>query len=123
MFSEEMDLFYHGFCNRTIWPLFHYLPSYTHYDESLWESYKRVNLLFRDAVMDILRPGDEIWIQDYQLLLLPKLLREKAPENPIGFFLHIPFPSFEIFRLLPIRLAEGDPRGHAGGRSDRFPYL
>jgi trehalose 6-phosphate synthase/phosphatase len=101
MFSEEMDLFYHGFCNRTIWPLFHYLPSYTHYDESLWESYQRVNLLFRDAVLDILRPGDEIWIQDYQLLLLPKLLREKAPENPIGFFLHIPFPSFEIFRLLP----------------------
>lgn len=101
MFSEEMDLFYHGFCNRTIWPLFHYLPSYTHYDENLWESYKRVNLLFRDAIMDILKPGDEIWIQDYQLLLLPRLLREKAPENPIGFFLHIPFPSFEIFRLLP----------------------
>jgi trehalose 6-phosphate synthase/phosphatase len=101
MFSEEMDLFYHGFCNRTIWPLFHYLPSYTHYEENLWESYKRVNLLFRDTIMDILKPGDEIWIQDYQLLLLPKLLREKAPGNPIGFFLHIPFPSFEIFRLLP----------------------
>jgi trehalose 6-phosphate synthase/phosphatase len=101
MFSEEMDLFYHGFCNRTIWPLFHYLPSYTHYDENLWEAYKRVNILFRDAIMDIIRPGDTVWIQDYQLLLLPKLLRDSTPETPIGFFLHIPFPSFEIFRLLP----------------------
>jgi trehalose 6-phosphate synthase/phosphatase len=101
MFSEEMDLYYHGFCNRTIWPLFHYLPSYTHYDENLWEAYKRVNILFRDAILGIIRPGDTVWIQDYQLLLLPKLLRERAPGNPIGFFLHIPFPSFEIFRLLP----------------------
>jgi trehalose 6-phosphate synthase/phosphatase len=101
MFSEEMDLYYHGFCNRTLWPLFHYQPSYAHYDENLWEAYKRVNLLFRDAILGIIRPGDTVWIQDYQLLLLPSLLRERAPGNPIGFFLHIPFPSFEIFRLLP----------------------
>jgi trehalose 6-phosphate synthase/phosphatase len=101
MFSEEMDLFYHGFCNSTLWPLFHYLPSYARYDENQWEAYKRVNLLFRDAVLDTVRPGDKVWIQDYQLLLLPGLLRQASPNLPIGFFLHIPFPSFEIFRLLP----------------------
>jgi trehalose 6-phosphate synthase/phosphatase len=101
MFSEEMDLHYHGFCNRTIWPLFHYLPSYTQYDEGFWESYKRVNVQFRDSVLDILKPGDTVWVQDYQLLLLPKLLRDGMPGCSIGFFLHIPFPSFELFRLLP----------------------
>jgi len=101
LYSEDMDQFYHGFCNRTIWPLFHYLPSYTHYDEGQWEMYKKVNAHFRTAMMDILRPGDTVWVQDYQLLLLPKMLRDSMPGLSIGFFLHIPFPSFEIFRLLP----------------------
>ncbi len=101
LFSEEMDQFYHGFCNRTLWPLFHYLPSYTQYDEGQWEAYKRVNNHFRTALMDILRPDDTVWIHDYQLLLLPGLLRETMPGLSIGFFLHIPFPSFELFRLLP----------------------
>jgi trehalose 6-phosphate synthase/phosphatase len=101
MFSEESDLFYHGFCNRTIWPLFHYLPSLVHYEENFWDAYKRMNQLFRDSILDILKPGDTVWVQDYQLLLLPKLLREASPATSIGFFLHIPFPSFELFRLLP----------------------
>ena len=101
MLSEESDQFYHGFCNRTLWPLFHYLPSYTQYDEGQWDAYKRVNTHFRNVLMDILRPDDTVWVQDYQLLLLPKLLRESYPSLSIGFFLHIPFPSFELFRLLP----------------------
>jgi trehalose 6-phosphate synthase/phosphatase len=101
LFSEETDQFYHGFCNRTLWPLFHYLPSYTRYDEGQWEAYKRVNRHFRTALLDIIRPGDTVWIHDYQLLLLPGLLRESMPGLSIGFFLHIPFPSFELFRLLP----------------------
>ena len=99
--EAEMDPFYYGFCNRTLWPLFHYLTSYAHYDEENWETYRRVNSLFADAVLEILRPGDRIWVHDYQLMLLPRMLRDRAPGHSIGFFLHIPFPSFEVFRLLP----------------------
>lgn len=99
--EETMNTFYHGFCNGTIWPLFHYFPSYVTYDEEGWLRYREVNERFRDAVLEILRPGDVVWIQDYHLMLLPALLREHAPDTRIGFFLHIPFPSFEVFRLLP----------------------
>ncbi len=99
--EDAMEDFYHGFCNKIIWPLFHYLPSYAIYDEAYWTQYQRVNETFCAAVMDIIRPGDVVWIHDYHLMLLPLLLRRKMPDVPIGFFLHIPFPSFEIFRLLP----------------------
>ncbi len=101
--ETDMEHFYWGFCNKTIWPLFHYFPSYTVYDEEFWRTYQRVNERFRDALLDFLQPGDVVWVQDYHLMLLPRLLREKAPQSLIGFFLHIPFPSFEIFRLLPLR--------------------
>ncbi|MFB3766446.1 MAG: bifunctional alpha,alpha-trehalose-phosphate synthase (UDP-forming)/trehalose-phosphatase [Methanotrichaceae archaeon] len=101
--EKAMEKFYHGFCNRTIWPLFHYLPSYVVYDEDYWKNYKLVNEKFCDEILRILQPGDVVWIHDYHLMLLPKLLRDKAPETAIGFFLHIPFPFFEIFRLLPKR--------------------
>jgi trehalose 6-phosphate synthase/phosphatase len=105
IFLSKMDVkqFYYGFCNRTIWPLFHYFPNYTIYDKSMWQAYKKVNKLFCETVAQIANPEDTIWIHDYQLLLLPSLLREKLPDTKIGFFLHIPFPSFEIFRLLPWR--------------------
>jgi trehalose 6-phosphate synthase/phosphatase len=96
-----MDEFYYGFSNKTIWPLFHYFPVYTHYAGSQWENYIKVNRLFADAVLEIARPGDTIWIHDYHLMLMPRMVREKAPGIPTGFFLHIPFPSYEIFRLLP----------------------
>ncbi len=96
-----MDKFYHGFCNKTIWPLFHYFPSYTTFDEESWQYYRDVNRSFCEAIMEIIEPDDIVWIHDYHLMLLPHLLKKKAPDNPIGFFLHIPFPSFEIFRLLP----------------------
>jgi trehalose 6-phosphate synthase/phosphatase len=114
LFSEETDQFYHGFCNRTLWPLFHYLPSYTQYDEGHWEAYKRVNQHFRTALLDILRPDDTVWVHDYQLLLLPGLLRESMPGLSIGFFLHIPFPSFELFRLLPSEWRKELLRGMLG---------
>lgn len=101
--EAAMDKFYYGFCNRTIWPLFHYFTSNVVYGEENWDYYKKVNEIFCDAVLQILRPDDVVWIHDYHLMLLPKLIRERAPTVPIGFFLHIPFPSFEVFRLLPSR--------------------
>lgn len=101
--AGDMDAFYHGFCNGTLWPLFHYFPSYATYDEQAWETYRRVNQRFCDELAALVRPGDEIWVQDYQLLLLPGLLRKLLPDASIGFFLHVPFPSFEVFRQLPTR--------------------
>lgn len=95
--------FYEGFCNKTLWPLFHYFPSFARYDESCWEEYKSVNRSYADALGEVLRPDDVLWVHDYQLMLLPQLVRERFPAMPIGFFLHIPFPSFEVFRLLPGR--------------------
>src|SRR5687768_16664192 len=92
--------YYNGFCNATIWPLFHYFPSYVVYDQDSFEAYEKANQLFAEHLLKIIRPGDTVWIHDYQLFLLPGLIREKIPDVKIGFFLHIPFPSFEIFRLL-----------------------
>ncbi|OGQ78877.1 MAG: bifunctional alpha,alpha-trehalose-phosphate synthase (UDP-forming)/trehalose-phosphatase [Deltaproteobacteria bacterium RIFCSPLOWO2_12_FULL_60_19] len=99
--AEEMDQFYLGFCNATIWPLFHYFPSYTVYQPRFWDQYKRVNEVFCESLMNVVRPDDLVWIHDYHLMLLPRMLKKKAPDLPVGFFLHIPFPSFEVFRLLP----------------------
>ncbi|MCP8311354.1 MAG: bifunctional alpha,alpha-trehalose-phosphate synthase (UDP-forming)/trehalose-phosphatase [Candidatus Methylarchaceae archaeon HK01B] len=100
---HDIENYYHSFCNKTIWPLFHYFPQFTMYNESWWDSYKKVNKAFYNAIVKVAEPDDIIWINDYHLMLLPKLIREKLPEATIGFFLHIPFPSFEIFRLLPWR--------------------
>jgi trehalose 6-phosphate synthase/phosphatase len=101
--AADMDRFYHGFCNGTLWPLFHYFPSYATYEEQDWETYQRVNERFCEELVALVEPGDEIWVHDYQLLLLPGLLRKRLPNASIGFFLHIPFPSFEVFRQLPTR--------------------
>jgi trehalose 6-phosphate synthase/phosphatase len=94
------DRFYNGFCNATIWPLFHYFPSFVEFDEQNFQRYVEVNQQFADKLVGMLEPGDVLWIHDYQLFLLPGMIRSKAPEVTIGFFLHIPFPNFEIFRLL-----------------------
>jgi len=105
VFLSEHDIedYYHGFCNRTIWPLFHYFPLYAVYSKDLWQAYERVNQAFANAVVEVAEDGDIIWVHDYHLMLLPELIRERLPKAAIGFFLHIPFPSFEIFRLLPWR--------------------
>ena len=112
--EEAMEKFYLGFCNKIIWPLFHYFPSYTVYDQDYWFQYRDVNKIFRDAVLEVIQPGDVIWVHDYHLMLLPGLLREKLPQTPIGFFLHIPFPSYELYRLLPAAWGQEILRGLLG---------
>lgn len=93
--------YYNGFSNSILWPLFHYFPSLVESKKEYFEAYKKINTLFAEKIFSIVRPDDVIWVQDYQLMLLPHLLRERMPEASIGFFLHIPFPSYEILRLLP----------------------
>ncbi len=101
--EEEITLYYEGFSNETLWPTFHYFNQYALYKKSYWKSYEIVNQKFCDALIEVVQPGDTIWIHDYQLMLLPQLLRKKVENVSIGFFLHIPFPSYEVFRLLPWR--------------------
>jgi trehalose 6-phosphate synthase/phosphatase len=99
----EFEKYYNDICNRAIWPLFHYFSHYAEYDPSAWKSYIKVNKKFCDAVCAVADAGDVIWVHDYQLMLLPRMIREKLPDATIGFFLHIPFPQYEVFRLLPWR--------------------
>lgn len=101
--KKEIDLYYDGFSNRTIWPLFHYFAQYIDYDPELWEAFVSVNQKFADKALETLEEGDTIWIHDYQLLLVPEMIKSKKPGVTVGFFLHIPFPSFEVFRILPWR--------------------
>ena len=103
--SEEIEDFYEGFSNETLWPNFHYFNQYTVYKEELWLAYQRVNQKFAEILSEELEDDDTVWIHDYQLLLLPQLIRAISPNATIGFFLHIPFPSYESFRLLPWRRA------------------
>ncbi|KPK64793.1 trehalose-6-phosphate synthase [candidate division WOR_3 bacterium SM23_42] len=99
----DLENYYYGFCNRTIWPLFHYFTQYSLYNRRNWDSYVKVNQIFCNEILKIAEPDDKIWIHDYHLMLLPQLLREKLTAASIGFFLHIPFPSSEVFRILPPR--------------------
>jgi len=100
---EEYNRYYEGFSNKTIWPLFHYFTEYAEYEREYWDAYKRVNSKFAEIIIQNSDADSVIWVHDYHLMLLPGLLREANPDSRIGFFLHIPFPSFEIFRLLPWR--------------------
>jgi trehalose 6-phosphate synthase/phosphatase len=100
---EDVERYYEGFSNGVVWPLFHYLADRVPVDAIGWEAYRKVNERFADAVADVYEPGDAIWVHDYQLMLLPALLRERLADAQIGFFLHIPFPSSEVFRILPWR--------------------
>ncbi|WP_438020408.1 bifunctional alpha,alpha-trehalose-phosphate synthase (UDP-forming)/trehalose-phosphatase [Sorangium sp. So ce315] len=102
--ATEQHRFYDGFSNGVLWPLFHYLLDKVNVDAELdWEAYQRVNERFADAVAERYTPGDVIWVHDYQLMLLPALLRRRLPGARIGFFLHVPFPSADVFRILPWR--------------------
>jgi trehalose 6-phosphate synthase/phosphatase len=112
--EDEMENFYHGFCNKIIWPLFHYFPSYAIYEGEYWNHYRKVNEVFCEALMEVVKPGDTVWIHDYHLMLLPRMIRDKLPDAQVGFFLHIPFPSFEVFRLLPAEWRRGILRGLLG---------
>ncbi len=102
---EQIENYYEGYSNDVLWPLCHYFLSWMHDEYRYWKAYKEVNSLFCDAVMEIIEPDDIVWIHDYHLMLLPQLIREKMPEISIGYFLHIPFPSYELFRILPERAA------------------
>lgn len=101
--EEEIKRYYEGFSNEVLWPIFHYLSTYANYDYQNWLSYVQVNQKFADAILSVLEPGDTVWVHDYQLLLVPGLVRFKQPEVSIAFFNHIPFPSQELFRLIPWR--------------------
>ncbi len=101
--QSNIEKYYHGFCNKTLWPLCHYFTQYVIHDRNLWKAYGRVNERFSEKISEIAKDDDIIWIHDYHLMLLPKLLRERLPHVSIGFFHHVPFPSFEVFRLLPWR--------------------
>jgi trehalose 6-phosphate synthase/phosphatase len=101
--EAEIRDFYEGFSNSTLWPTFHYFSEFATYEQAHWEAYVAVNEKFCAAVLAQAGPDDTIWVHDYQLLLLPELLRRARPEASIGFFLHIPFPSHELIRVLPWR--------------------
>lgn len=101
--DDQIANFYEGYANDTLWPLFHYFQSLAEHDEIYWKSYEEVNKLYTSVVTKLAAKQATIWIHDYHLLLAPGLIRSKLPQSTIGFFLHIPFPSYEIFRQLPNR--------------------
>jgi trehalose 6-phosphate synthase/phosphatase len=100
---EEVQRYYESYSNGVLWPLFHYFAGELPLEVQGFEDYERVNRRFADAVIAHHRPGDLVWIHDYQLMRVPALVRSRIPEARIGFFLHIPFPSSETFRILPQR--------------------
>jgi trehalose 6-phosphate synthase/phosphatase len=93
--------YYNGFSNSLLWPLFHYFPSFAEYNDNDFETYMQVNNLFAETISTKIQKGDTVWIHDYHLLPLAGLLRKRFPDLTIGFFLHIPFPSYELFRVIP----------------------
>jgi trehalose 6-phosphate synthase/phosphatase len=107
--KKEINDFYYGISNEALWPLFHYFIEFSKFNKSHWASYVNVNKKFADCVIKYAKKGDIVWVHDYQLLLCPKIIKTKRPDLTVGFFLHIPFPSFEIFRIFPWRekLLEG----------------
>ncbi|KAK4742016.1 hypothetical protein SAY87_000017 [Trapa incisa] len=106
---ELFSKYYHGFCKQQLWPLFHYMLPLSpelggRFDRSLWQAYVSVNKIFADKVMEVISPEDDfVWVHDYHLMVLPTFLRKRFNRVKLGFFLHSPFPSSEIYRTLPIR--------------------
>jgi trehalose 6-phosphate synthase/phosphatase len=107
--EDEVESFYLGFSNQTLWPAFHYFIQYIDYRDDNWQSYITVNEKFAKVISENLEDDDTVWIHDYQLMVVPHLLRKANPNVTIGFYQHIPFPSYEVFRTLPWRreLLEG----------------
>jgi trehalose 6-phosphate synthase/phosphatase len=100
--DDERD-FYGRICNDTLWPLFHYFTDRLRITEEAWGKYVEVNMRFADEILAHAGPATRVWVHDFHLMLVPALLRARRPELAVGFFLHIPFPSSEIYRLLPAR--------------------
>jgi trehalose 6-phosphate synthase len=101
--ARDVEYYYEGFSNATLWPLYHDVIAQPVYRRSLWEVYERVNRRFARAAAEVAAEGAIVWVQDYQLQLVPQMLRELRPDVRIGFFLHIPFPPMELFQQLPWR--------------------
>jgi trehalose 6-phosphate synthase/phosphatase len=101
--KRSVELYYSEFCNKTLWPLLHGFTQYATYERNSWKAYEKVNKIFANSVLEIAEPEDMVWVHDYHLMLLPSLLRKKHPNIAVGFFLHTPFPSPDVFRLLPWR--------------------
>jgi trehalose 6-phosphate synthase/phosphatase len=106
--------YYNGFANSVLWPLFHYFPSLVDYQTQYYDAFVQVNRLFAERLAEVVQPGDTVWIHDYQLMLLPDMLRAQQSNINIGFFLHIPFPSYEILRLMPTEWKNSLMRGLMG---------
>jgi len=101
---EEHNRYLHGFASNTLWPLLHYFPQNVVYDDESWKAYSKINQLYAEKILQTINENDYLWIHSYHLLLLPNLIKQKIPNLSIGIFMHLPFPSFEIFRLLPWRV-------------------
>ena len=97
--DTQIKNYYEGYSNSTIWPLCHYFFAYTLYKDTFWQAYQEVNKRFCETICRLIGPEDKVWVQDYQLMLLPGMLREAVPDLCIGYFHHIPFPSYELFRI------------------------
>lgn len=95
------DLYYNGFSNSLIWPLFHYFPSLAEYNEAYFRAYKTINQQFADSILKVAKPEDLVWVHDYHLMLVPGFLAQHEKHLHSSFFLHIPFPSFELIKLIP----------------------
>ncbi|WP_370584121.1 alpha,alpha-trehalose-phosphate synthase (UDP-forming) [Ornithinimicrobium cryptoxanthini] len=101
--ADEIRDYYEGFCNGTLWPLYHDVIVQPHYRRSWWAAYRRINQRFAEAIVEVAAHGATVWVHDYQLQLVPALLRDLRPDLRIGWFNHIPFPSVELFGQLPWR--------------------
>ena len=107
--SDLFTRYYHGFCKQQLWPLFHYMLPLSpdlggRFDRSLWQAYVSVNKIFADKILEVINPDEDfVWVHDYHLLVLPTFLRKRFNRVKLGFFLHSPFPSSEIYRTLPVR--------------------
>ena len=98
---EEIERYYLGYSNKALWPLFHYFQEHCEFDHEQWAMYEQVNRRFAEVIVQEYREGDLIWIHDYHLMLLPRMIRELLPQARIAFFLHIPFPSHEVYQVEP----------------------
>jgi trehalose 6-phosphate synthase len=99
--QDDFDGYYNGYCNGTLWPLFHYMLGIFSYDRAQQAAYQRVNQTFVRKLRPLLEPGDRLWVHDYHLIPLARELRQAGATQPIGFFLHVPFPGFDVLRTLP----------------------
>jgi trehalose 6-phosphate synthase len=103
--EEEVDRYYEGMSNASLWPLYHDVVEKPEYHRTWWDTYVQVNKRFAERAAEVAAEGAIVWVHDYQLQLVPAMLRQRRPDLTIGFFLHIPFPPYELFTQLPWRSA------------------